>query len=66
MDWYSHHEPTKFIKESIESSLCDYSDAYILVIENIVVTRTIGAANVDDQTRGKQEFTVYCSYTSCI
>ena len=29
---------------SIESSLCDYSDAYILVTGNIVVTRTIVAA----------------------
>ena len=31
---YSHENPTK----SIESSLCDYSDAYILVTGNINVT----------------------------
>ena len=37
---YSHHDPIKFLTNSIESSLCDYSDAYILVTENIAVTRT--------------------------
>ena len=38
---YSHHNPIKFLTKSIESSLCDYSDAYILVIGNITVTRTV-------------------------
>ena len=28
---YSHHNPIKFLRKSVESSLCDYSDAYILV-----------------------------------
>ena len=41
---YSHHNPIKFLTKSIESSLCDYSDAYILVTGNITVTRTIAAA----------------------
>ena len=36
-----HHDPIKFLTKSIESSLCDYSDAYILVTGNITVTRTI-------------------------
>ena len=35
---YSHHNPIKFLTKSIESSLCDYSDAYILVTGNITVT----------------------------
>ena len=35
---YSHYNPIKFLTKSIESSLCDYSDAYILVTENINVT----------------------------
>ena len=39
---YSHHNPIKFLTKSIESSLCDYSDAYILVT-NIAVTSTIDA-----------------------
>ena len=32
---YSHHNPIKFSTKSIESSLCDYSDVYILVTGNI-------------------------------
>ena len=38
---YSPPGPIKFLTKSIESSLCDYSDAYILVTGNITVTRTI-------------------------
>ena len=29
---YSYHNPIKFLTESIESSLCDYSDAYIFLV----------------------------------
>ena len=29
---YSHKNPIKFLTKSIESSLCDYSDAYILTL----------------------------------
>ena len=39
----SHYDPIKFLTKSIESSHCDYSDAYILVTGNITVTRTIAA-----------------------
>ena len=42
---YLHHDPTKFLTKSIEASLCDYSDACILVTRNITVTRTIAAAD---------------------
>ena len=35
---YSHKNPIKFFTKSIESSLCDYSDAYISVTRNIAVT----------------------------
>ena len=35
---YSHHNPIKFLTKSIESSLCDYSDAYILVTGDITAT----------------------------
>ena len=34
---YSHENPIKFLTSSLESSLCDYSDAYVLVTGNIVV-----------------------------
>ena len=35
---YSHENAIKFLTSSLESSLCYYSDAYILVTENITVT----------------------------
>ena len=38
---YSQNDEIKFLTRSIESSLCDYSDAYILVTGNVTVTRTI-------------------------
>ena len=41
---YLRNNEIKFLTSSLESSLCDYSDAYILVTGNITVTRTIAAA----------------------
>ena len=35
---YSQNHEIKFLTRSIESSLCDYSDAYILVTGNITAT----------------------------
>ena len=35
---YSRHNPIKFLTSSLESSLSDYSDAYILLTGNINVT----------------------------
>ena len=35
---YSHQNPIRFLTNSLESSLCDYSDAYILVTGDITVT----------------------------
>ena len=35
---YSKDDPIKFLTRSIESSLCDYSHAYILVTGNITAT----------------------------
>ena len=35
---YSHKDEIKFLTSSLESSLCDYSDAYILVTGDINVT----------------------------
>ena len=34
---YLHHNPIKLLISSLESSICDYSDAYILVTGNIAV-----------------------------
>ena len=35
---YSHKNPIQCLISSLEPSLCDYSDAYILVTRNINVT----------------------------
>ena len=43
---YWHHNPIKFLTKSIESSLLDYSDAYILVTGNIKVTGGNNNTNV--------------------
>ena len=40
---YSHENPIKFLTSSLESNLCDYSNAYILVTGKITVTPNIAA-----------------------
>ena len=46
---YSHHDQIKFLTKPIESSLCDYSDAFILVTGNIAV-KGRNAANAPNMT----------------
>ena len=43
---YSHEDEIKFLTTLLESSLCDYSDAYILVACNINVTGGNGNTKV--------------------
>ena len=43
---YSHHDPITFLTKSIESSPCDYSGAYILVMGNITATSNNAATQV--------------------
>ena len=43
---YSHKNLKNFLTNSIESSLCDYSDAYILITGNITATPNNEAAQV--------------------
>ena len=43
---YSKDEEIKFLTRSIELSLCDYSDAYILVTGNIAATPNNAATQV--------------------
>ena len=43
---YSKDEPIKFLTKSIESSLCDYSDTYILVTGNIITAPNNNATEV--------------------
>ena len=43
---YWHHNPINFLAKSIESSLCDYSDAYILVTGDVTATPNNGITQV--------------------
>ena len=43
---YSHENPIKFLTNSLESSLCDYFDAYILVTGNITAAPDSEATQV--------------------
>ena len=50
----------------LRSSLCDYSDAYILVKENIAVNKNAGAAAAANNT-GKEVIFKNCApFTTCI
>ena len=44
---YSHKKPIKFLTNSLEWSLCDYSDGYILVTWNITVKSRNDADTAD-------------------
>ena len=43
---YSHENPIKFLTSSLESNICDYSDAYILVTRNITAVSDNAATQV--------------------
>ena len=43
---YSHKNESKLLTNSLESNLCDYSDAYILVTGNITATPNNAATQV--------------------
>ena len=64
---YSNDEPIKFLTKSLESSLCDYSDANILVTGNITVKRR-NAANTNDIACGtitQVAFTNWVPFKDC-
>ena len=54
---YSPNDEVKFLTNSLESNLCHYSDAYILVTGNITVTG--GNANT------KKAFKKCATFTEC-
>ena len=43
---YSHENPIKFLISLLESNLCDYSDAYILITGNITAILNNAATQV--------------------
>ena len=53
---YSHENEIKFLTNSLESNLCDYSDAYILVRGNL----TVVGANNNTQVAFKK-----CAFSKC-
>ena len=63
----SYHDPIKLQTKSIESSLCEYSDAYILVKGNITVTRTIVAvvAGIDPQRKQPLDAATQVVFKNC-
>ena len=50
----------------LRSSLCDYSDAYILVKGNIIVNNTAAAGAAANNTNKKVIFKNCAPFTSCI
>ena len=63
---YSSNRQTKFKASMLRSSLCDYSDAYILVKGNITVNNTASATAAANNTNKKLIFKNFPPFTSCI
>ena len=63
---YSHNNPIQFLTNSIDSSYCDYSDAYVLVTGEITVTRLIAATNNNPaQTNQALNAATQVAFKSC-
>ena len=63
------HSPNKKIRfktSMLRPSLCDYSDAYILVKGNITVNNTAGADNAANNANKKVIFKNCVPFTNCI
>ena len=58
---YSPNKQIKFKTSMLRSSLCDYSDAYILVKGNISVNNTADAGAAANNVNKKVIFKKYCS-----
>ena len=63
---YSPNKQIRFKTVMLRSSLCDYSDAYILVKGNIAVNNTIGAGAAANNTKKKVIFKNCAPFTNCI
>ena len=63
---YSSNRQTKFKTSVLRSTLCHYSDTYILVKGNITVNNTAGAAAAASNTNKKVIFKNFAPLTSCI
>ena len=63
---YSHNKQIKFKTSILRSSLCDYSDAYLLVKGNITVNNTAPADAAANNTNKKVIFKNCVPFTNCI
>ena len=63
---YSPNKQIRFKTSMLRSSLCDYSDAYILVKGNITVNNTAAAGGDANNTNKKVIFENCASFTNCI
>ena len=63
---YSPNKQIKLKTSMLRSSLCDYSDAYILVEGNITVHNTSGGGADANNTNNKVIFKNCAQFTSCI
>ena len=63
---HSHNKQIKFKTSMLRSSLCDYSDAYILVKGNIIVNNTAAADDDANNTNKKVIFKNCAPFTNCI
>ena len=65
-DAYSPNKQIRFKTAMLRSSLCDYSDAYILVKGNISVNDTAAEGAAATNTNKKVIFKNCASFTNCI
>ena len=63
---YSSNEQTKFKTSMLKSSLCDYSDAYILVKGNITVNNTAFDGAAANNANKKVIFKNCAPFTKCM
>ena len=63
---YSPNKQIKFKTSMLRSSLCDYSDAYILVKGNTTVNNTAAAGAAANNTNKKVIFKNCAPFTDCI
>ena len=64
---YSPNKQIRFKTSMLRSSLCDYSDTYILVKGNITVNNTAAAAGADANNNNKKVIFKNCApFTNCI
>ena len=50
-DWYKPNKQIRFKISLLRSDLCDYSDAYVVVKEDITLTKTNGRGIIDIRNR---------------